>query len=147
MRIYIDKHVIEFCFVVVEVTHRLKHRGPDWSGLHQHGDCFLAHQRLAIVDPASGDQPLFNEDKSVIVTVGHTLSNNTSTRYSLHLFHLPKSNLIYTILLHLTQVNGEIYNHEELRKQLPNHKFRTGSDCDVIAHLVSHLLSRFLHFN
>ncbi|WVY91164.1 hypothetical protein V8G54_036678 [Vigna mungo] len=82
------------------VTNRLKHRGPDWSGLHQHGDCFLAHQRLAIVDPASGDQPLFNEDKSVIVTV-----------------------------------NGEIYNHEELRKQLPNHKFRTGSDCDVIAHL------------
>ncbi|KAH1262966.1 Asparagine synthetase, root [glutamine-hydrolyzing] [Glycine max] len=79
---------------------RVRHRGPDWSGLHQHGDCFLAHQRLAIVDPASGDQPLFNEDKSVIVTV-----------------------------------NGEIYNHEELRKQLPNHKFRTGCDCDVIAHL------------
>lgn len=52
--------------------HRLRHRGPDWSGLHQHGDCYLAHQRLAIVDPASGDQPLFNEDKSVIVTVGHT---------------------------------------------------------------------------
>ncbi|CAJ2640311.1 unnamed protein product [Trifolium pratense] len=78
----------------------LKHRGPDWSGLHQHGDNYLAHQRLAIVDPASGDQPLFNEDKSIIVTV-----------------------------------NGEIYNHEELRKQLPNHKFRTQCDCDVIAHL------------
>ncbi|PPR91412.1 hypothetical protein GOBAR_AA29272 [Gossypium barbadense] len=78
----------------------LKHRGPDWSGLYQHGDCYLAHQRLAIIDPASGDQPLFNEDKSVVVTV-----------------------------------NGEIYNHEELRKKLANHKFRTGSDCDVIAHL------------
>ncbi|XP_061362497.1 asparagine synthetase [glutamine-hydrolyzing] 2 isoform X2 [Gastrolobium bilobum] len=89
---------------VLELSRRLKHRGPDWSGLHQHGDFFLAHQRLAIVDPASGDQPLFNEDKSVIVTV-----------------------------------NGEIYNHEELRSKLPNHKFRTGCDCDVIAHLVSHL--------
>ncbi|RXI04179.1 hypothetical protein DVH24_038453 [Malus domestica] len=77
-----------------------KHRGPDWSGLYQHGDCFLAHQRLAIIDPASGDQPLYNEDKSIVVTV-----------------------------------NGEIYNHEELRSRLPNHKFRTGSDCDVIAHL------------
>lgn len=33
-------------------------------------------------------------------------------------------------------MNGEIYNHEELRKRLKNHKFRTGSDCDVIAHLV-----------
>ncbi|MBA0866067.1 hypothetical protein Goshw_017609 [Gossypium schwendimanii] len=79
---------------------RLKHRGPDWSGLYQHRDSYLAHQRLAIVDPASGDQPLFNEDKSVAVTV-----------------------------------NGEIYNHEELRKKLVNHNFRTGSDCDVIAHL------------
>ncbi|KAK8279408.1 hypothetical protein V6Z11_D09G109100 [Gossypium hirsutum] len=85
---------------VLELSRRLKHRGPDWSGLYQHGDCYLAHQRLAIIDPASGDQPLFNEDKSVVVTV-----------------------------------NGEIYNHEELRKKLANHKFRTGSDCDVIAHL------------
>ncbi|KAL9994946.1 Asparagine synthetase [glutamine-hydrolyzing] [Helianthus debilis subsp. tardiflorus] len=87
---------------VLELSRRLKHRGPDWSGLYQHGDNYLAHQRLAIIDPASGDQPLFNEDQTVVVTV-----------------------------------NGEIYNHEELRKRLTaaGHKFRTGSDCDVIAHL------------
>lgn len=48
---------------------RLRHRGPDWSGLHCHQDCYLAHQRLAIVDPTSGDQPLYNEDKTVVVTV------------------------------------------------------------------------------
>lgn len=48
---------------------RLRHRGPDWSGIYQHGDFFLAHQRLAIIDPASGDQPLFNEDKTIAVTV------------------------------------------------------------------------------
>uniref|UniRef100_A0A3P5YV24 Asparagine synthetase [glutamine-hydrolyzing] n=2 Tax=Brassica campestris TaxID=3711 RepID=A0A3P5YV24_BRACM len=78
----------------------LRHRGPDWSGIYQHGDNYLAHERLAIVDPDSGDQPLFNEDKTIVVTV-----------------------------------NGEIYNHEELRKDLKNHKFRTGSDCDVISHL------------
>ncbi|KAJ9548513.1 hypothetical protein OSB04_021056 [Centaurea solstitialis] len=78
----------------------LKHRGPDWSGLYQHDDCFIAHQRLAIVDPASGDQPLYNEDKSIVVAV-----------------------------------NGEIYNHEDLRSRLPDHKFKTGSDCEVITHL------------
>lgn len=55
---------------------RLKHRGPDWSGLYQHGDCFLAHQRLAIIDPASGDQPLYNEDKSIVVTVSHVTGPN-----------------------------------------------------------------------
>ncbi|KAL8233007.1 hypothetical protein R6Q57_002785 [Mikania cordata] len=85
---------------VPQIHRQLKHRGPDWSGLYQHGDNFLSHQRLAVIDPASGDQPLYNEDKTVVVTV-----------------------------------NGEIYNHEELRKNLVGHKFRTGSDCDVIAHL------------
>ncbi|KAJ0084747.1 hypothetical protein Patl1_31077 [Pistacia atlantica] len=85
---------------VLELSRRLKHRGPDWSGIYQHGDFYLAHQRLAIIDPASGDQPLYNEDRKIVVTV-----------------------------------NGEIYNHEQLRKRLKNHKFLTGSDCEVIAHL------------
>ncbi|KAL6653370.1 hypothetical protein ACP70R_008948 [Stipagrostis hirtigluma subsp. patula] len=86
---------------VLELSRRLKHRGPDWSGLRQVGDCYLSHQRLAIIDPASGDQPLYNEDQSIVVAV-----------------------------------NGEIYNHEELRTtQLAAHIFRTGSDCEVIAHL------------
>ncbi|CAJ2667838.1 asparagine synthetase [glutamine-hydrolyzing] 3-like [Trifolium pratense] len=85
---------------IIELSRRLRHRGPDWSGLHSYQDCYLAHQRLAIVDPTSGDQPLYNEDKTVIVTV-----------------------------------NGEIYNHKKLRQGLSSHKFRTGSDCEVIAHL------------
>ncbi|KAL6905784.1 hypothetical protein ACP4OV_003385 [Aristida adscensionis] len=86
---------------VLELSRRLKHRGPDWSGLRQVGDCYLSHQRLAIIDPASGDQPLYNEDQTVVLAV-----------------------------------NGEIYNHEDLRRnQLAAHKFRTGSDCEVIAHL------------
>ncbi|KAF8411472.1 hypothetical protein HHK36_004023 [Tetracentron sinense] len=85
---------------IIELSRRLRHRGPDWSGLHCHQDCYLAHQRLAIVDPTSGDQPLYNEDKTIVVTV-----------------------------------NGEIYNHEELREKLKSHHFRTGSDCEVIAHL------------
>nr|TKW20879.1 hypothetical protein SEVIR_4G118904v2 [Setaria viridis] len=85
---------------IIELSRRLRHRGPDWSGLHCHQDCYLAHQRLAIVDPTSGDQLLYNEDKSVVVTV-----------------------------------NGEIYNHEELKAKLTTHKFQTVSDCEVIAHL------------
>ncbi|KAG0528351.1 hypothetical protein BDA96_05G003700 [Sorghum bicolor] len=87
---------------VLELSRRLKHRGPDWSGLRQMGDCYLSHQRLAIIDPASGDQPLYNEDQSVVVAV-----------------------------------NGEVYNHQDLRSRLSTagHRFRTGSDCEVIAHL------------
>lgn len=114
----------------------MKHRGPDWSGLHQHGDNYLAHQRLAIVDPASGDQPLFNEDKSIIVTV--------IIFYSLlhFLYYIVFKVVVTYKFYHKIQVNGEIYNHEDLRKQLPNHKFRTQCDCDVIAHLVSMSRSR-----
>ena len=48
---------------------RLRHRGPDWSGIDVIDNNYLAHERLAIVDPASGHQPLYNEDKSIIVTV------------------------------------------------------------------------------
>ncbi|QCD98655.1 asparagine synthase [Vigna unguiculata] len=95
---------------IIELSRRLRHRGPDWSGIHCHDDCYLAHQRLAIVDPTSGDQPLYNEDKTVIVTV-----------------------------------NGEIYNHKELRQKLSSHQFRTGSDCEVIAHLYEEYGEEFVN--
>ena len=52
---------------VKELSGRLRHRGPDWSGMYQHKGNYLAHERLAIMDPASGDQPLFNEDGTVAV--------------------------------------------------------------------------------
>ncbi|VAH10837.1 unnamed protein product [Triticum turgidum subsp. durum] len=91
------------------IFHRLRHRGPDWSGIHSFEDCYLAHQRLAIVDPTSGDQPLYNEDKTVVVTV-----------------------------------NGEIYNHEELKAKLKSHQFQTGSDCEVIAHLYEEYREEFV---
>jgi asparagine synthase (glutamine-hydrolysing) len=50
---------------------RLRHRGPDWSGLFvgQNCWCYLAHERLAIIDPASGDQPLYNDTKDIVVAV------------------------------------------------------------------------------
>ncbi|KAM0941246.1 putative asparagine synthase (glutamine-hydrolyzing) [Dioscorea sansibarensis] len=95
---------------VLEHSCRLKHRGPDWSGLCQNEGCFLAHQRLAIIDPASGDQPLYSEDKAIVVTV-----------------------------------NGEIYNHEQLRKGLPTHNFGTGSDCEVIVHLYEEYGENFVN--
>ena len=75
----------------------------------------LCHERLAIVGVDSGAQPLVNEDESVVLAV-----------------------------------NGEIYNHRELRKKLvekrkrdgkPAPIFKTGSDCEVILHLVIELLS------
>lgn len=83
---------------VLKMSKRIRHRGPDWSGIYTSERAILAHERLSIVDPASGKQPLVSPDGNVILCV-----------------------------------NGEIYNHLELREQLKNkYKFKTGSDCEVI---------------
>ena len=73
---------------------------------------FLMHERLAIMDPTSGDQPLYNEDKNIIVTV-----------------------------------NGEIYNHLTLKKEIQarrSRKFGSESDCEVIAHMYEDLGESFV---
>ena len=82
----------------LKMSKRIRHRGPDWSGIYQGKTAILAHERLSIVDPASGGQPLRSKDGKLILTV-----------------------------------NGEIYNHRELRGQLKDeYEFQTGSDCEVI---------------
>ena len=83
---------------ILGMSKKLRHRGPDWSGIYTHQNAVMSHERLAIVDPTSGKQPLFSPDKKTILAV-----------------------------------NGEIYNHLELRKQLKNeYNFQTESDCEII---------------
>lgn len=77
---------------------KIRHRGPDWSGIYCGGSAILAHERLSIVDPESGGQPLFSPDKKQVLAV-----------------------------------NGEIYNHRDIRKRFEGkYQFQTGSDCEVI---------------
>lgn len=81
----------------LRMSQKIRHRGPDWSGIYCGGSAILAHERLSIVDPESGKQPLFSPDKKEVLAV-----------------------------------NGEIYNHQEIRKLYPDYAFQTGSDCEVI---------------
>ena len=82
----------------LEMSRRIRHRGPDWSGIWCGGSAILAHERLSIVDPQSGGQPLFSEDR-----------------------------------LQVLAVNGEIYNHQAIRREYEGrYTFSTGSDCEVI---------------
>ena len=77
---------------------RIRHRGPDWSGIYCGGSAILAHERLSIVDPQSGGQPLYPPDRRQVLAV-----------------------------------NGEIYNHRDLRADFAGeYQFQTGSDCEVI---------------
>lgn len=82
----------------LKMVQKIRHRGPDWSGIYVGKSAILAHERLSIVDPESGGQPLYSPDGKQILAV-----------------------------------NGEIYNHREIRaRYAEKYDFRTGSDCEVI---------------
>lgn len=82
----------------LKMSRKIRHRGPDWSGVYSSEKAVLAHERLVIVDPLSGGQPLYSSDGKKVLAV-----------------------------------NGEIYNHQEIRRLFAGqYEFQTGSDCEVI---------------
>ncbi|XP_039127022.1 asparagine synthetase [glutamine-hydrolyzing] 2-like [Dioscorea cayenensis subsp. rotundata] len=85
---------------------KLCHRGPDWSGIHCYQDCYLAHHRLPIVDPASGDQLLYNEDKTIVVTVNMEIYNHSELRAKLK-NHQFRSSSDCEVIAHLYEEYGE----------------------------------------
>ena len=65
---------------VLEMSKIIRHRGPDWSGIFSNDKAILAHERLAIVDPASGKQPLFSKDKSLVLAANGEIYNHRELR-------------------------------------------------------------------
>jgi asparagine synthase (glutamine-hydrolysing) len=65
---------------VLEMAKIIRHRGPDWSGIFSNDKAILAHERLAIVDPASGKQPLFSPDKKLILAANGEIYNHRALR-------------------------------------------------------------------
>lgn len=64
----------------LRMSGKIRHRGPDWSGVYCGGAAILAHERLAIVDPESGRQPLFSPDKKQVLAVNGEIYNHQSIR-------------------------------------------------------------------
>ncbi len=94
----IEEQTHELREKALKMSQKIRHRGPDWSGIYCGGSAILAHERLSIVDPESGGQPLFSPDRKQVLAV-----------------------------------NGEIYNHQEVRRLYAGqYEFQTGSDCEVI---------------
>ena len=65
---------------VLEMSKKLRHRGPDWSGIFSDENAIMAHERLAIVDPASGKQPLLSNDKSLVLAANGEIYNHRDLR-------------------------------------------------------------------
>ncbi|MBP3236188.1 MAG: asparagine synthase B [Bacteroidales bacterium] len=64
----------------LRMSQKIRHRGPDWSGIYCGGSAILAHERLSIVDPESGRQPLFSPDKKLVLAVNGEIYNHKSIR-------------------------------------------------------------------
>ena len=64
----------------LQMSRKIRHRGPDWSGIYCGGSAILAHERLSIVDPESGGQPLFSPDKKQVLAVNGEIYNHQSLR-------------------------------------------------------------------
>ncbi|MGL5334808.1 MAG: asparagine synthase B, partial [Enterovibrio sp.] len=91
--------------IALAMSKKMRHRGPDWSGIFACENAILAHERLAIVGIDSGAQPIYSADENLVLAV-----------------------------------NGEIYNHKALRRELAEHyEFQTDSDCEVILALYQRL--------
>ena len=61
---------------VLKMAKKIRHRGPDWSGIYSDEKVIMAHERLAIVDPASGQQPLFSNDKKLVLAANGEIYNH-----------------------------------------------------------------------
>ena len=85
--------------IIKEMNNRIIHRGPNAEGIYASDLVTLGHRRLSIIDLEGGNQPIYNEDGSILIVF-----------------------------------NGEIYNYKELKKELPNHEFKTNSDTEVLIH-------------
>jgi asparagine synthase (glutamine-hydrolysing) len=65
---------------LLTMSKKIRHRGPDWSGIYADENAILAHERLAIVDPASGKQPLFSEDGKLVLAANGEIYNHRELR-------------------------------------------------------------------
>ncbi len=65
---------------LLEMSKKIRHRGPDWSGIYSDINVIMAHERLAIVDPVSGKQPLFSDDKKIILAANGEIYNHRDIR-------------------------------------------------------------------
>ena len=64
----------------LSMSKKIRHRGPDWSGIYCGGSAILAHERLSIVDPQSGGQPLFAPDKQQVLAINGEIYNHRDIR-------------------------------------------------------------------
>jgi asparagine synthase (glutamine-hydrolysing) len=93
-------------YQVLEMSKKVRHRGPDWSGIYCSKNALLAHERLAIVDPASGNQPIFSKDKSLVLAANGEIYNHRILKENLSIDYEFQTNSDCEIILALYKEKG-----------------------------------------
>lgn len=91
---------------VLKMAKRIRHRGPDWSGIYCGEKAILVHERLSIVDIKSGGQPLYNKDKNLVLAVNGEIYNHQNIRNRFKGKYEFQSNSDCEVLLALYQEKG-----------------------------------------
>ncbi len=97
---------------LLEMSKRIRHRGPDWNGIFAHENAIMAHERLAIVDPASGKQPLLSNDKQLILAANGEVYNHVELREQLKTSYAFQTASDCEIILALYQEKGHTFLDE-----------------------------------
>ena len=92
--------------LVLDMSKTIRHRGPDWSGIYDNDKVIMAHERLAIVDPASGKQPLFSKDGKLILAANGEIYNHRDLRKSLRNSYQFQTQSDCEVILALYQEKG-----------------------------------------
>ena len=99
--------------IIKKMNDRIMHRGPDGEGYYIDGDIAFGHRRLSIIDLSTGDQPIYNEDNSVVTVYNGEIYNYVELRSELEsLGHEFKTKSDTEVLVH---------GYEEWHTDLPKH--------------------------
>lgn len=96
----------------LEMSKRMRHRGPDWSGIYADNNAIIAHERLAIVDMNNGAQPLLNAEKNNVLAVNGEIYNHKAIRKQYQDKYPFQTESDCEVILALYQEKGETFLDE-----------------------------------
>ena len=91
---------------ILEMSKKVRHRGPDWNGIFDSKNAILSHERLAIVDPTSGKQPLYSQNNDIVLAANGEIYNHIDLRKNLKKKYNFKTKSDCEILLALYEEEG-----------------------------------------
>ena len=97
---------------ILEMSKKIRHRGPDWSGIFSNDKALMGHERLAIVDPTSGNQPLFSQDGRYVLAANGEIYNHKELRQQFEGKYKFKTASDCEVILALYQEKGPAFVDE-----------------------------------